>query len=346
MVRSAALLAACVLLAAAAGCASTAGRPSPDASSPPPLRGAESPSTGASAPRASGPLYSVVLRAPQPYVLCVGDATSRKDCIDRSPRPARDAIAAIRAAAMKPGVQRVILLVPGYRTKFADGRRDAGNVARVLGSRFLIVHIDWGSHGPAADYELDGAAARKNAPEFAAFLTDLHAALPGRELGVFAHSMGSRVAAGAMAIVKAQARGPIVRNAVLAAPDLTLADYKRAITRDPEPFGRVFVYVSTHDKALLLSDVVHLHRRLGQLEVWRHAVANTDVIDASAAAPGKVGHSYAFNDPEVVEDIGAVFLDAPLPHPGWARAKGEPFLWALVPARVPALASVTAPRGG
>ena len=104
----------------------------------------------------------------------------------------------------------------------------------------------------------------------------------------------------------------------------------------------MFVYASNHDRALLLSDVVHFRKRLGQLDAWRRAVATTEVIDASAAPPGPAGHGYALHDTPVLWDIGAVFLGAQSPHPGWQRVQQAGFLWILVPARVIPLDRVVA----
>jgi esterase/lipase superfamily enzyme len=217
-----------------------------------------------------------------------------------------------------------------------DGRSAAQHIQDVLGRRFFLIHADWGSHGTAAGYHEDGSEAKRQAPALAAFVTALHAALPGRELDIFAHSMGARVAAGAMATVTPAADGKaIVAETVFAAPDLDLTDYEHAILRNPAPFGRVTIYASRHDHALFLSSVVHLHRRVGQLAIWRRPVANTAVVDASAADPTAEGHGYAVHDAPVIRDIGAVFLDEPVPHPGWTRSSPSAVMWTLVPARVP-----------
>jgi len=272
------------------------------------------------------------------YVLCPPSAAKRGDCLpDERHASGRAVLALVRAAALQPGVERVVVFVAGYHTNLAGGRADAKAIQAVLGPRFVVVHVDWGSHGTTTGYEADGLAAKRQTPAFAAFVTDLHRALPERELDVYAHSMGSRLAAGAMASVKPAGDGKaIVVETVMAAPDLTLHDYERAILRTPEPFGHVTIYVSKHDKALLVSTVVHFHHRIGQLAVWRSAVANTSVIDASNADERGLGHGYAIHNAAVIRDIGDVFMHAPAPHPAWVRVSPATVLWTLVPARVPA----------
>jgi len=280
--------------------------------------------------------------SPSPsYVLCGAGVTKRSACTAGANVSGAAAIASIRNAAHQPGVQRIVVFIPGFRTNMLEGRSSAEFFQETLGPRFLVVQIDWGSSGTAAGYKADGAQARRQTPALSAFVVALHDAVPDREIDVFAHSMGTRLAAGAMAALKPTTapddpnRNIVVAETVFAAPDLSLQDYQRAITREPDPFGRVTIYVSKHDKALLLSSIIHLHRRIGQLAIWHKAVANTSVVDASAADPAANGHGYALHDAPVIRDIGAVFMEMPIPHPAWIRKSPATVMWTLVPARVP-----------
>jgi esterase/lipase superfamily enzyme len=289
---------------------------------------------GAATPAAAPPApAAVILQSPRSpaYVVCPGTARTRPDCEAVPPSNAR--LDPVLAGARRAGVASVVVFVGGFRTDFGHGLTVARRVARVLGDRFFVVYVDWGSKGKALDYELDARAAKRNVPAFAQLVSDLHRALPDRPIGVFAHSMGARVVAGAMRVLRAPSDGStVVGSAVLAAPDLALGDYMKAITRKPEPFRRVVIYSSRSDRALELSEVIHLHHRLGQVALWRHAVANTIVVDASAADTVADGHGYAIRDPRVIADIGQVLIGAPVPHPGWSRASGA--VWRLDPARV------------
>jgi len=268
------------------------------------------------------------------YVLCSVTVETRAECLPADNVPGIKAIEALRAAALRPGIERVVIFLPGFRTRLLDGRFTAQHIQDVLGPHFLVVHVDWGSHGSAAKYKTDGAEAKRQTPALVALLSDLHAALPTREIDVFGHSMGTRLAAGAMATISpTSGHEPVVAQTVLAAPDLALADYQQAILRQPEPFGHVTIYASRHDKALFLSSVIHLHRRIGQLAIWRKRVADTVIVDASAADQKAEGHGYAVHDAPVIRDIGRVFLDAKIPHRSWHSAAGG-VMWTLVPALV------------
>jgi esterase/lipase superfamily enzyme len=250
-----------------------------------------------------------------------------------------ETLEAIVARARRPGVASVVLFLAGYSTSFAHGLAETQHIAEQLGPRFLLVFVDWGSRGAHVDYESDAHSSRRNAPAFAVLLTALHAALPDRPVGIFAHSMGTGVAVGAIAVVKADPGQIVVNEAVLAAPDLSIDDYRKAITRKPQPFGRVTIYASHHDRALFLSAIIHLHRRLGQSLPGRISLADTDVVDASAADRANEGHGYAIHDENVILDIGQTLLGAPTPHAAWKCVQGN--LCVLDPSRVPAEVGAT-----
>lgn len=225
-----------------------------------------------------------------------------------------------------PGIKRVVLFVPGYNTALSGGLAAARRLQGSFGGADLVVYIDWGSYGKTYDYGRDARAAKRAMPAFRALLLDLHAALNGRELDVFAHSMGTRIVADALAKLTAPGGATVVQQAVLAAPDLSLADYARAVARNPEPFGHVTIYASRHDRALMLSMLVHFHRRLGRVTNGRQILSRTDVVDATVASHGD-GHGYAIHDPGVMRDIADALAGSPLPHATWKRLPKEPRAW-------------------
>jgi esterase/lipase superfamily enzyme len=276
-----------------------------------------------------------------PFALCPA-ARVQSNCNIASTSVAQsDTVGTIVARAHRAGISSVVLFLAGYSTSYAHGLAETQHIAEQLGPRFLVVFVDWGSRGAHVDYESDAHSARRNASAFAALLTALHVALPDLGLGIFAHSMGTRVAVGAIAVVKAASSGLVVNEAVLAAPDLSIDDYRKAITRKPQPFGRITIYASHHDRALFLSAIIHLHRRLGQSLPGRLSLADTDIVDASAADRANEGHGYAIHDENVILDIGQTLLGAPTPHAAWKCVTGN--LCVLDPSLVPAEVSATLP---
>ena len=230
------------------------------------------------------------------------------------------------------GVRRVVFFVPGYATSVPLALSAARRLIDTFGPEDMVAVIDWGSAGSHRAYEHDAKAARRAAPAFAALLAAMRRAAPRTKFDVFAHSMGTRVAVNAIAMLTPRAsKSRVVEQVVLAAPDMTISDYQRAISRRPEPFGRVTIYASRHDHALLLSSLIHLHRRLGRLRNWRRPLAQTDIVDASVASRGVDGHGYATTDPQLLRDVAQTLAGVSVPHADWGRAKRDSVSWIYAP---------------
>jgi esterase/lipase superfamily enzyme len=222
--------------------------------------------------------------------------------------------------------RRVVLYVPGFNTRFTEGLAAAGRLQGAFGRDDLVVFVDWGSLGKVYDYKRDAARAHAAIAPLENVLLRLRGLIGSRDLDIFAHSMGTRIAAGAIASMPATPRGAPIGQVVLAAPDLAIADYARSVGRRPAPFGRVTVYASRRDRVLMLSMVVHLRRRLGTGWRTRDGLARTDVVDVSVASRGG-GHGYAIHDAQIMHDIAETLAGAPPPHAAWKRDPHATGFW-------------------
>ncbi len=277
-----------------------------------------------------GAVLMLQIRAGEPLRYAIARATGCHDGLPAVEQTPIDATAFERLRE-RPGVARTIVFVPGYATSVPSDYAAVLRIEERLGPADRVVLVDWGSAGNITEYDHDAHTARRTAPYLAKALVALRAAAPASELDVFAHSLGTRMVA--MAIPAFPRRHtPIVANAVLAAPDMTLADYTHAIARLPGPVGHITLYVSRHDRALLISEVFHFRRRLGQITKWSRALAATDVIDASVAGHGRLGHNYATTNPLLIDDIGATLAGAPTPHANWHPRDGAgTTVWEFAP---------------
>jgi esterase/lipase superfamily enzyme len=276
------------------------------------------------------PLATLVLKSrnQSSTALCASSIPTRAACESAGVRDDAAPAEVLREAKAR-GAQRIVLFLPGYSATFAQSRAWSATLQHHFGTDSAVVYVDWGTHGSKAEYEADARSARASVPAFASFIEGLHAADPGFSIDVFAHSMGCRVATGTIAAFRnATDARPYVDETVLAAPDVSLADYQHAVARNPKPFGDVTIYVSRYDKALALSSFVHLHRRLGQLAIWRKALPDTTVVDASAAKRVVAGHGYALYDPHVIDDIHLTLERGAEPHATWHR---DGFVWKYEP---------------
>lgn len=226
----------------------------------------------------------------------------------------------------KSGARRILFFLAGFNTSFAHGALDAARIAQIVDPRTLVLYTDWGSQGKATQYRRDGKSAKRNAPAFEQLLVNARRALPDMEFDVFAHSMGSRVAVGAVAAAQKQGVKLDIKHVVLAAPDLSVRDYIAAM-KALRAADRGTIYVSRRDKALFASAIIHLQHRLGQASVERLNLPRTDIIDVTSEDHSKGGHGYAIHDAAILRDIYAVVTDVPAPHRVWCPSRHPGDVW-------------------
>ena len=226
----------------------------------------------------------------------------------------------------KSGARRVLFFLGGFNTSFAHGAMDAARIAEIVDARTVVLYADWGSQGKATAYRRDGRSARRNAPAFEHLLVSMRRALPAMEFDVFAHSMGSRVAIGAVAAAQKAGVRLDIKHVVLAAPDLGVRDYIAAM-QALRAADRGTIYVSRRDKALFASAIIHLQHRLGQTSVERLNLPRTDIIDVTSEDRSKDGHGYAIHDAAILRDIYAVVTGVPAPHRVWCPSPRAGGVW-------------------
>jgi esterase/lipase superfamily enzyme len=149
---------------------------------------------------------------------------------------------------------------------------------------------------------------------------------PAYQLHIIAHSMGSRVLAGAVKSLQASNVAPgRFKNIVFAAADLDQQNFQQA---SPELKGvaeRVTVYVSGRDIALGVSSALHEETRIGFKGTCRDGM---DVIDTEGqdTSAQDFYHGYLFDSQPVLYDLGGVLRGLPPEgRVGIAQAEGKCF---------------------
>jgi esterase/lipase superfamily enzyme len=122
---------------------------------------------------------------------------------------------------------------------------------------------------------------------------------------VIAHSMGNRAVLRMVERVvgRAAAESPIrFGHLILAAPDVTPGLFRRVAERYRRIAERTTIYVSSRDKALALSNLVHGRRRVGDSASEVFVVDGIDTVVASEIDAGFLGH-FAPSAREVLTDV-------------------------------------------
>lgn len=220
---------------------------------------------------------------------------------------AKDAAIEIKAALDQARAKTIFVFVHGFRVSFEEAALRTAQLAVDLRFPGVAMFFSWPAKGATKGYLHDGEAAELSVRQFDAFLTSL-AHLPTNDIYVLAHSMGSRIAAKALAQqVDERRHSDKVRDLLLAAPDINAEIFKREIAPSLARMGRTgrTIYASSDDVALRASRNANEFPRVGETVDGVKIFQGFNTIDASTAAPvwRSFGHSYVFDSAKVIGDV-------------------------------------------
>jgi esterase/lipase superfamily enzyme len=136
-------------------------------------------------------------------------------------------------------------------------------------------------------------------------LEALRAEDPTQEITLLAHSMGNEVLASALTHLGTA--GPMIREVVLAAPDIDagifLRDVAPALARSSR---RTTLYASSSDEALVASKRLNGAWRAGDTGSGLVLAPMVETVDVSAVSTGFLGHSYYGDNRSVLSDLFAI----------------------------------------
>lgn len=197
------------------------------------------------------------------------------------------------------------VFIHGFNVTFAEATRRTAQMAFDL---FLVgyergeatlstvpVLYSWPSNGKTLLYTHDATNSEASAAHLKAFLIDVAARSGAESITIVAHSMGNRPLTAALNEIGLEMRagdGPLVKEIVLAAPDIdrtVFLNVAEAVRRTGE---RITLYASRHDKALKLSMALNGFPRLGDATNGVVIFDGGDSIDASTVGGDILAHSY------------------------------------------------------
>ncbi|MEM8769966.1 MAG: alpha/beta hydrolase [Pseudomonadota bacterium] len=177
----------------------------------------------------------------------------------------------------------LIININGFRERFPSALRKTAFLAHVLDLNAPILVFDWpGDQGSNPfGYRRAQGIARESGAELAELLNLITAELAPDRLSIIANSMGGEVVVEAFAALAADGEftglKPAVSHVVLTAPDVSHAEFGE---RFEDHFRRLAdnmtVYVSSNDRALLMSRLLNRERRLGESTAHPEMLAQLD----------------------------------------------------------------------
>ncbi len=139
----------------------------------------------------------------------------------------KDVAARVRAS---PG-KNAFIFVHGYNVTFADAARRTAQMAYDLGFDGAPVFYSWPSQASYAAYKVDETNAEWAVLDFKNFLEQFAKQSQADSIFLIAHSMGSRVLAGALKelVLEDPAIRPKFKEIIFAAPDIDADTFRRDI---------------------------------------------------------------------------------------------------------------------
>lgn len=191
----------------------------------------------------------------------------------------------------------------GYNVDFKSAALRTAQIAVDLDADSVPVLYSWPSQGGKANYTDDETNAEWTEANFRAFLEAFADNGGSDEIVVIAHSMGSRAATRALSALLSKRRdlAPRFKELILAAPDIDAAVFVCDLMPAYKELRRpVTLYVSSNDKALVLSRMVHAREpRAGDSSNEVVIAPGVETVDASSANTDFLGHG-AFADTRTI----------------------------------------------
>lgn len=199
------------------------------------------------------------------------------------------------------GDDSALVFVHGYNVSFQDAILRTAQIAYDLNFTGPAVSYSWPSTGTVKGYLTDANNARWSEPHFKDFLNDIRASTGVKNIHIIAHSMGSRVLAGALSGVADDFSSEQV---IFAAPDIDADVFKELTGTFHQKVKRITLYASSNDEALSLSRKLQGdYARAGETISGVLVYPNVDSIDATQVNTGLLGHSYYGDNRSIVSDI-------------------------------------------
>ena len=219
----------------------------------------------------------------------------------------KDLAARVKAS---PG-KNAFIFVHGYNVTFADAARRTAQLAYDLGFDGAPVFYSWPSQARYASYKVDETNAEWAVLDFKNFLEQFAKQSQADNIFLIAHSMGSRVLAGALKELVAEdpTIRPKFKEIVFAAPDIDADTFRRDIApKIFSPTRSATMYASSGDYALIASKTFAGYPRAGDAGGGVTIAPGLDTIDASGIRTDFIGHSYFADSTSVLGDLRDLIL--------------------------------------
>lgn len=218
-------------------------------------------------------------------------------------------------AGYEAGSRRALVFIHGFNVSFEEAALRAAQIGVDLKVPGITAFYSWPSKGSLLGYAADEASIEASEPHVSNFLTRLAAESGAERVDVLAHSMGNRALLRTLQRVMTQAEAAArvpFGQLLLAAPDVDADVFRNLSDAYARLAQRTTLYVSSKDRALASSGIVHDHPRAG----YSPPVVVTqgiDTVEVSNIDLTLLGHGYYAAARDVLHDMHDVLVNGALP---------------------------------
>ena len=238
-----------------------------------------------------------------------------------------DFIAQLRQQVQASPLRSILINVNGFRERFPSALRKTAFLSHVLDINSPVLVFDWpGDQGSTPrGYRRAQRIAGESGAELAQTLGLIIRQVQPERLWLVANSMGGEVVVHAFSILYREAdladAEVEIEDVVLTAPDVDRDEFNNQFKREIAALARnLTVYVSSNDRALLISRVLNRGRRLGEatlnprnpdqfeeaarvLELVEPNSELITLVDVTPVNRTRNFHNFSLETPEFFDDL-------------------------------------------
>jgi len=199
--------------------------------------------------------------------------------------------------------RRALVFIHGFNVGFEEAARRAAQIAADLNVPGIMAFYSWPSRGNVLGYAADEASIEASEPQVTEFLRRIATDSGATRVDVLAHSMGNRALLRSLQNImqNAQAGQAPFGQLLLAAPDVD-ATHFRNLAKAYQVAQRTTLYVSSRDKALATSGIVHDYPRAGYAPPVM-VMQGIDTVEVSNIDLTFLGHGYYAAARDMLHDM-------------------------------------------
>jgi esterase/lipase superfamily enzyme len=216
--------------------------------------------------------FAVRISPSMPIIPWVWFDTQHMEWADRVELSQEDCLARLRAAVQASPDKSVLVIVWGFRDWFQSAALKTAYTAYVLDINTPVLLFDWpGNQGDGSTgYRTAQQLASQSAPDLARVLARVSCEAGADKVWLMGSSLGCQTICDAFAWLEKQPtlfQGlPKIDHVVLSAPDVSAEAFDDKFAARIKSLSRhLTAYVSSNDRALLMSHWLNHGRRLGRL---------------------------------------------------------------------------------